>query len=105
MGDNMYTSKRGLTTYAAMAAIGSLAMAAGQQTGAQMAVPNAEFHRFTPSTLRVEPETSQPEGAAPGLDAQAVTPEPPSRGFFREAPAAFDNRTNGFDPQGPSFDG
>ena len=24
--------------------------------------------------------------------------------FYREAPAAFDNRTNGFDPQGPAFD-
>src|SRR5207237_3241734 len=25
-------------------------------------------------------------------------------GCLREAPAAFDNRTNGFDPQGPAFD-
>ena len=27
-----------------------------------------------------------------------------SSGTYREAPAAFDNRTNGFDPQGPAFD-
>ncbi len=28
----------------------------------------------------------------------------PGAATFREAPAAFDNRTNGFDPQGPAFD-
>src|SRR6185503_9733505 len=103
---------RGLTTIAGAAAIVSLAVfAASEQSSAQAlqaAVPNAESNRFIPSTLSVEPETATPAGAtsstAPGVDANAVTSEPPSSGFFREAPAAFDNRTNGFDIQGPAFD-
>jgi len=66
---------------------------------AQDAVPNAESNRFTPSTLRVDPET-----AAPGASTESVTPEPLPTGFLREAPAAFDNRTNGFDVQGPAFE-
>jgi CxxC motif-containing protein (DUF1111 family) len=72
---------------------------------AQNAVPNPDFNRFTPSTLRVDPETAAPEAAAPNASTQAVTPEPLPSGSLREAPAAFDNRTNGFDPQGPAFDG
>jgi len=113
----MKPSNRGLTTFAVAAAIGSLAVVAAS-VQAQMAVPNAESNRFTPSTLRVDPETTVTAAdaaaagatapaagaAAPAAGAQAVSPEPPSRGFFREAPAAFDNRTNGFDPQGPAFD-
>ena len=107
----MNSRYRVLTTFAGAAAIASLALfVAGEETSAQTAVaavPNAESHRFMPSTLRVDPETSADESAAastaPAGAAQAVTSEPPSGGFFREAPAAFDNRTNGFDPQGPDF--
>jgi len=104
---------RGLTTIAGAAAIASLALfATGEpssaQTAMQAAVPNPESHRFIRSTQKVDPESSAPDaaatGSASGLEAQAVTSEPPSGGFFREAPAAFDNRTNGFDPQGPAFD-
>jgi CxxC motif-containing protein (DUF1111 family) len=53
----------------------------------------------------VDPEGAAPEVAAPDASTQAVTPEPLPSGFLREAPAAFDNRTNGFDVQGPAFDG
>ena len=67
-----------------------------------MAVPNADFHRFTPSTLRVDPEASAVE--APTAGTLAVPGEGGRFGTFREAPAAFDNRTNGFDVQGPAFD-
>src|SRR5262245_56191788 len=103
----MSSSYRSLTTFGVSAAIASL-LTAGS-VAAQDAVPNAEFNRFTPSTLRVDPEGAVPEVAAarsaPGAGAQAVTPEPLPSGNLREAPAAFDNRTNGFDPQGPAFDG
>jgi len=64
--------------------------------------PSAEFHRFTPSTLRVDPESSAAE--APAVGTLSVPGEGSPGGTFREAPAAFDNRTNGFDPQGPGFD-
>jgi CxxC motif-containing protein (DUF1111 family) len=77
---------------------------AAELAAPQMAVPNGESSRFTHSTLRVDPETTAPEAATTAADAQAVTPEPISRGIFREAPAGFDNRTNGFDPQGPTFE-
>ena len=106
----MKPSNRGLTTFAVAAAIGSLAiLAVSSQSEAQMAVPNAESNRFTPSTLKVDPETATADAAAATANAttagaQAVSPEPPSRGTFREAPTGFDNRTNGFDPQGPDFD-
>jgi CxxC motif-containing protein (DUF1111 family) len=85
------------------ATLASLLM--GGAATAQNAVPNPDFNRFTPSTLRVDPETAAPEAAAPNASTQAVTPEPLPSGSLREAPAAFDNRTNGFDPQGPAFDG
>ncbi|HEX6398508.1 MAG TPA: di-heme oxidoredictase family protein [Steroidobacteraceae bacterium] len=100
----MFPRHRSLTTLGVSAALASLTIGG---TIAQDAVPNAEFNRFTPSTLRVDPETAAPEAAAPdpGATTQAVTPEPLPSGFLREAPAAFDNRTNGFDVQGPAFDG
>jgi CxxC motif-containing protein (DUF1111 family) len=97
----MYSSKRGLTTFALAGAIVSLGI--GAQAIAQTAMPNAGSHRFTPSTLRVDPESTTPESAAAGTAAEAVASEPIPTGFLREAPAAFDNRTNGFDPQGPDF--
>src|SRR4051812_27877741 len=94
----MKPMQRGLTTLATAA----VCLALPSILRAQSAVPNDSFHRFTPSTLRLDPETSTAEvGDAAPL---AVTPEPVSRGTFREAPAAFDNKTNGFDPQGPAFD-
>jgi CxxC motif-containing protein (DUF1111 family) len=72
----------------------------------RQATPSPEFHRFTPSTLKVDPETGTPETAAAATaGADAVSPEPISRATFHEAPTGFDNRTNGFDPQGPAFDG
>src|SRR5215510_4261286 len=83
----MKPSNRGLTTFAVAAAIGSLAiLAVSTQSEAQTAIPNAESNRFTPSTLRVDPETTAADGvpaasaAAPDAGAQAVSPEPPSRG-------------------------
>src|SRR5690349_17665777 len=96
----MYSRFRSLTTLGVSAALASLTIGG---TAAQNAVPSGEFNRFTPSTLRVDPETAPPEAAAQA-QAQAVTPEPLPTGFLREAPAAFDNRTNGFDPQGQIFE-
>lgn len=102
----MKSFNRGLTTFAVAAAIGSLALLVGRQSEAQMAIPNAESNRFTPSTLKVDPETAPaPQAAAATAGAQSVSPEPVSRDSLREAPTGFDNRTNGFDPQGPAFDG
>jgi len=105
-------SRSGLTKFTVSAAL--VVCVASSPSPAQTAVPEAGYHRFTPSTLRIEPEVSAPAPTAAtaatsdvqtsGARSQAVTPEPPSRGNFSEAPAAFDNRTNGFDPQGPSFD-
>ena len=69
---------------------------------AQTVAPSSEFHRFTPSTLRVDPESST--AGAPGVSTLTVPGEGGRAGIYREAPAAFDNRTNGFDPQGPAFD-
>lgn len=89
-----------LTTIAIACATAGLAVSTS--SFAQTAAPPDGFHRFTPSMLRVDPEISTESPGSVGT--QAVTPEPPSRGQFREAPAAFDNRTNGFDPQGPAFD-
>ncbi|HLA70444.1 MAG TPA: hypothetical protein VK624_02970, partial [Steroidobacteraceae bacterium] len=99
---------RGLSTAAIVGALTALSTigispdSIGQQPDQPpaMAVPSGEFHRFSVSTLRVDPETSTTEAPATGI--QAVTPEPISRGTFREAPTGFDNRTNGFDPQGPA---
>jgi CxxC motif-containing protein (DUF1111 family) len=96
---------RGLTTIAIAGACAAVGLAISTLTIAQTAaVPNAEHHRFTPNTLRVEPEVADGAIEAPTAGTQAVSPEPISSGFFREAPAAFDNRTNGFDIQGPPFD-
>jgi CxxC motif-containing protein (DUF1111 family) len=50
----------------------------------------------------VDPESSAVE--TPTAGALEVPREGGPSGTFREAPAAFDNRTNGFDPQGPAFD-
>src|SRR5690349_12196787 len=100
----MFPRYRSLTTLGVSAALASLTIGGAI---AQDAVPNAEFNRFTPSTLRVDPESSASDAAAPnstGATTQAVTPEPLPSGFLREAPAAFDNRTNGFDAQGPAFE-
>jgi CxxC motif-containing protein (DUF1111 family) len=69
---------------------------------AQTVAPSSEFHRFTPSTLRVDPESSTT--AAPAVGTLSVPGESDPGGTLREAPAAFDNRTNGFDPQGPTFE-
>ena len=94
---------RRLTTVAASAAVVTLMLAAASdESTAQTATPSAEFHRFTPSTLRVDPEASAAE--APTAGTLAVPGEGRPTGTFREAPTAFDNRTNGFDPQGPAFD-
>jgi CxxC motif-containing protein (DUF1111 family) len=68
---------------------------------AQVVAPNADFHRFIKAPRVVDPEISV-DAAASGVATQAT--EPRSGGPFREAPAAFDNRTNGFDNQGPAFD-
>ncbi len=90
---------RGLTTVAAAAAVSMMA-------AAQNAVPNPDSNRFTPKSLRVDPETDTPTANLPATSAttQAAASEPISGGPFREAPTGFDNRTNGFDNQGPSFD-
>jgi CxxC motif-containing protein (DUF1111 family) len=101
----MKISSRSLTTIAAAAAIVALAMiAATGQSEAQTAVANAEFNRFTPSTLRVDPETASPQAAQPSGAVTQAAPSVTSATFFREAPTGFDNRTNGFDPQGPTFE-
>jgi CxxC motif-containing protein (DUF1111 family) len=94
----MKTSRHGLTTIIAFAAV----------TGfAQQTAPNADYHRFIPAPRAVDPEVASTTAvgindAAGGVTTQAT--EPRSSGPFKEAPAAFDNRTNGFDPQGPAFD-
>jgi len=69
---------------------------------AQIVAPSSELHRFTPSTLRVDPESSTT--VAPAVGTLSVPGESDPSGTLREAPAAFDNRTNGFDPQGPTFE-
>jgi hypothetical protein len=50
----------------------------------------------------VDPESSTT--SAPAVGTLSVPGESDPSGTLREAPAAFDNRTNGFDPQGPTFD-
>ena len=96
---------RGLTTFAASAAIVALAaFTISEQAESQMAVPNAESNRFTPAATRVDPETSTSAATVSRAETQSAFPEPTAGTFYREAPAAFDNLTNGFDPQGPAFD-
>jgi CxxC motif-containing protein (DUF1111 family) len=91
----MICTHRRLTTIAASFAFAGLAQA-------QTVAPSADFHRFTPSTLRVDPEAGAAQ--APTAGTFTVPGEGGRADSFREAPAAFDNRTNGFDPQGPAFD-
>jgi len=97
----MKYSYRGLTTIAVAAAVVSLAMiAVSQQSEAQ----TAGFNRFTPSATRVDPETNASQAVRAAADTQASSSGQSSSPTYREAPAAFDNRTNGFDPQGPAFE-
>ena len=92
-----------LTTVAAAGAVATLSWTAFTHVSmAQTVAPSSEFHRFTPSTLRVDPESTATE--APSVGTLSVPGEGFPSGTFREAPAAFDNVTNGFDPQGPAFD-
>src|SRR5215831_1631270 len=99
----MNSRHRGLTTGAAAAAL-AITISLGAQSEVQNAVPNAQNHRFIPAKQPVDAETATPAAASQGATAQSVQPEPISSGTFREAPTGFDNRTNGFDPQGPNFD-
>ena len=94
---------RRLTTVAAAGAVAAFTWTAiSQVSTAQTVAPSSEFHRFTPSTLRVDPESSTAE--APSVGTLTVPGEGFPGGTLREAPAAFDNRTNGFDQQGPTFE-
>jgi CxxC motif-containing protein (DUF1111 family) len=93
------TSSRGLTT-AAAAAVFVLSIGAGGGAVAQTALPNADSHRFIPASRPLDREVDTADAGT----AAATAAEPISGGPFREAPAAFDNRTNGFDFQGPDFD-
>jgi hypothetical protein len=98
--------RNGLATAVVACSISALtAIGVSQDSIAQEArqvAPSPEIHRFSPSTLRVEPETTPADAAAAStVEGQAVSPEPISRATFREAPTGFDNLTNGFDPQGP----
>ena len=97
----MHSIRRSLTTSAfACAAVGLAFITI--PCVAQTAAPTANPYRYTRSALPLDREIAPGESAL--VETQAVSPEPPSRAQFREAPAAFDNRTNGFDPQGPAFD-
>jgi CxxC motif-containing protein (DUF1111 family) len=99
----MNSFNRRLTTCAIVGALVTLTSAGVIETAvAQTVAPSGEFHRFTPSTLRVDPESSP--SAAPTVGTFSTPGESGPGGTYREAPAAFDNRTNGFDPQGPAFD-
>ena len=99
----MRSINRRLTTAAIAGAIAALTSAGiSRISQAQTVAPSGDFHRFTPSTLRVDPESSIRQ--APDVGTLTVPGEGGTSGYFREAPAAFDNRTNGFDPQGPAFD-
>ena len=94
---------RRLTTVAIAGAFSALTSAGiSVISQAQTIAPSGDFHRFTPSTLRVDPESGTAE--APSVGTLSVPGEGFPSGTFREAPAAFDNRTNGFDVQGPGFD-
>ena len=99
----MKSINRRLTTVAAAGAVAAFTWTAiSQVSTAQTVAPSSEFHRFTPSTLRVDPESSTAE--APSVGTLTVPGEGFPGGTLREAPAAFDNRTNGFDQQGPTFE-
>ena len=61
----MKSINRRLTTVAIAGAVATLMLGCRQQGSmAQTVAPSTEFHRFTPSTLRVDPESSTAE--APG---------------------------------------
>ncbi|HTU66323.1 MAG TPA: di-heme oxidoredictase family protein [Steroidobacteraceae bacterium] len=103
-------SNRGLTI-AAIAASFVICTGASRDSTAQVAVSNVQQNRFLPSGLPVDRETGDPgvtstttNTAIAAPDARAAATEPISGGPFREAPAAFDNKTNGFDNQGPNYD-
>jgi CxxC motif-containing protein (DUF1111 family) len=99
----MTSLNRRLTTVAIAGAFAALTSAGiSEVSQAQTVAPSGDFHRFTPSTLLVDPESGTAE--APSVGTLAVPGEGLPSGTFREAPAAFDNRTNGFDVQGPDFD-
>src|SRR3954462_11077265 len=98
----MNPRNRRLTTVAAAGALATMTWTAITHVSmAQTVVPSTEFNRFTASTLRVDPES---DTAGPEVGTLSVPGEGFPSGTFREAPAAFDNRTNGFDPQGPDFE-
>jgi CxxC motif-containing protein (DUF1111 family) len=73
-----------------------------QLSQAQTVAPSGDVHRFTPLISRVDPESGTAN--APAVGTLSTPGEGSPSGTYREAPAAFDNRTNGFDPQGPAFD-
>src|SRR5688572_29546064 len=101
----MNNSRVSLTTFTILKASMTFAVIAGAAIAqAQTVAHNAEFHRFINSQRALEAETNTPTATAamPGVSTLAGEPSP--AGTFREAPAAFDNRTNGFDPQGAEFD-
>jgi CxxC motif-containing protein (DUF1111 family) len=104
----MNKSIRGLTRFAFLNASVTFTLIAGAGAGqAQAVAANAEFHRFINSQRTLDPETAAPTAAAAtesSAGATTLATEPRSSGTFVEAPAAFDNRTNGFDIQGPTFD-
>ncbi len=99
----MKSPYRGLTTLAVAAACrvaDDVCQSAIGSPDGRFPMPSLTVSR--PSTLRVDPETGASQAAR-----SAVGPQLRRRDFsptYREAPAAFDNRTNGFDPQGPAFD-
>jgi hypothetical protein len=83
-----------LTTGAVAAACATVFMLAGSHDSRAQ---NAGQHRFVPAAGVLDPETAVSRAAAGAItSADTVT--------YREAPAAFDNRTNGFDPQGAPFE-
>jgi CxxC motif-containing protein (DUF1111 family) len=101
----MNVSNWGETMIGVVALIASLTISASsQQAKAQTPAPDAESHRFSRSTLQVAPETITPAATGSPAGTQSVSEEQTSSSAS-EAPTGFDNRTNGFDPQGPDFDG
>jgi CxxC motif-containing protein (DUF1111 family) len=96
-GEYIMTVQGRLTTFVVAGAVVALASAQ-----AQTVAPNVDSHRFIVSPLRLDPETSTAEASTAATF--SVPGETGVTTTFREAPAAFDNRTNGFDPQGPVFE-
>jgi hypothetical protein len=99
----MLFRNRGLTTVVLATGLIVVTLAAiTEDSTAQTAAPSATNNRFTPLSQSLDPETSA--SASSGVSTLSVPGEGGSSGTFREAPTGFDNRTNGFDPQGPAFD-